>query len=321
MSQRDVVAELRTARIAAPPELRVRVRLIAAAAEPPRRRITWRRALVVALPVAAAVAAAAVVSTRPSHHQTAIERALDHGAVTTLRPAPSVGAQAQTKSAGPLTVPALRNRAQNVDETLSLQVDTPKDVSDGVKSALRITASLGGYPTSVHASTQGSSASASLVLKIPRSNVQAAVTRLSALGTIVAEHVDVTDAQAGLNATDRTIARLQRQLKALRNQQPPPAAQILQLEQRIVRLQRAEAAARLRAHYATVSLGLATPLVTVVKHEHGPLHGVGVALKWLGVGAVYVLAIGGPIVLLGVLGWLVVRFWRRRRDEALLSRS
>lgn len=318
MSQRDVVAELRTVRVEAPPELRARVRLIAAAAEPPRRTFTWRRALVVALPVAAAVAVAAVVVTQPSHHQTAVERAITHGSIATVQPGPSIGAQAKSV---PLTVPAPRNRAQNVDETLSLQVDTPKDVSDGVKRALRITSSLGGYPTSVHASTHGSSASASLVLKVPRLNVQSAVARLSALGTIVAEQVDVTDAQAGLNAADRTIARLQRQLKALRAQQPAPAAQIVGLERQIVRLQRAEAAARLRAHYATVSLQLETPPATVVKHEHGPLHGVGVVLKWLGVGAVYALALGGPILLLALLVWLVVRFVRRRRDDALLSRS
>jgi|SRR5579871_2063951 len=319
MSQRDVVAELRSARVEAPPELRARVRLIAAAAEPPRRRVTWRRALVVALPVAAAVAAAAVVATRPTHEHTVAGTAVERGSVI-LTPA----ATAQAKSASttaPLAVPTPANRAQNVDETLSLQVDTPKEVSDGVKSALRITGSLGGYAKSVHASTHGSSASASLVLKIPRANVQAAVGRLSALGTIVAEHVDVTDAQAGLNATDRTIARLQRQLRALRAEPTPPTAQIVLLERRIAGLQRAEAAARLRAHYATVSLQLATPPITVVKHEHGPLHGVVVALKWLGVGAVYALAIGGPIVLLALLVWLAVRFFRRRREDALLSRS
>ena len=67
MSQRDLVAELRAARVAAPPEVRERVRLIARSATPPRRVFTWRRALVVALPAAAAIAAA-VVFTRPAAH-------------------------------------------------------------------------------------------------------------------------------------------------------------------------------------------------------------------------------------------------------------
>ena len=74
MSQRDLAHALREARPAAPPELRQRVRLIAAqSAEPPRRRITWRRALVVAVPVAAAVIAAGVLSTRNARNQNQLQ--------------------------------------------------------------------------------------------------------------------------------------------------------------------------------------------------------------------------------------------------------
>ena len=43
MSQRDLVAELRAARVVAPPEVRERVRLIARSAAPPRRMFTRRR--------------------------------------------------------------------------------------------------------------------------------------------------------------------------------------------------------------------------------------------------------------------------------------
>ena len=72
MSQRDLVAELRGSRIAAPAELREHVRSIAAPAHPRRgSRFTWRRALVVALPAAAAIAAVLVV-TRPDNNQTAV---------------------------------------------------------------------------------------------------------------------------------------------------------------------------------------------------------------------------------------------------------
>ena len=52
MSQRDLAAELRASRVAAPDEVRERVRLIAVDGTPPPRRFTWRRAFVVALPVA-----------------------------------------------------------------------------------------------------------------------------------------------------------------------------------------------------------------------------------------------------------------------------
>jgi hypothetical protein len=316
MSQRDVLAELRAAHVEAPAELRARIRLIAGGAEEPRRlRITWRRALVVALPVAAAVAAGIVVGTRPSHERAA-QPPVNYGAATVHS-----GATLAPQAKAQVTVPSAAGRVQRYDETLALRLATPKAVSDGVKRALHITASLGGYPSSVHAATHGTAASASLVLKIPRAHVQEAVTRLSQLGTIVSEHVEVQDLQRGLNATDRTIARLQRQLKVLRAQQPPPVRQIVQLEQRIVALQRAEATTRLSAHYATVSLRLSTPPVAApTTHGHGPLHGVVVALTWLGIGAVYALAIGGPIVLLVLLAWFATRLVRRRREESLLSR-
>jgi hypothetical protein len=44
-------------------------------------------------------------------------------------------------------------------------------------------------------------------------------------------------------------------------------------------------------------------------------------LTWLGIGAVYALAIGTPLVVLALLVWLAVRVIRRRREDALLSRS
>jgi hypothetical protein len=326
MSQRDLAAELRGARITAPPELRERVRLIAAADTTPARRFTWRRALVVALPVAAAVAAA-VVCTRPSHNnavatQTVLNGArIEHGAATKV---PGVTDSAAGGSgAAKLAVPAAPGRVQVYGADLALRVHSATAVSDGVKSALHIASSLGGYPTSVHAMSQGKIASADLTLKIPRAHVQEAISRLSALGTITSERVDIQDKQAGLNAIDRQIARLQKQLAVLRAQAPSEitARRIVALESQIVRLQRAEAATRLKAHFATVHLHLTSAKAAVAQtHGHGPLHGVVVALTWLGIGAVYALAIGTPLLLLALLVWLVARIVRRRREDALLSR-
>ena len=305
MSQRDVLAELRAARIEAPPELRDRIRLVAAAgATPPHRRITWRRALVVALPVAAAVAAA-VALTRPSHHAPRAVPGVNYGAVTSGRPL--------------LVPPTPRNRVQTVGTTLTLRIPTADGVSDALKRALQITASLSGYPASVHEQTHGNAASATLTLKIPRAHLQQAMTRLSRLGTITGEHVDVTDRQAGLNATDREIARLQRQLKALRAQQPPNTKLIAAVTAHVERLQRAEAATRRAAHYATVHLGLATPAPTPATHGHGPFHGILVGLTWLGIGAVYALALGLPVAIVLAGAWFLYRAIRRRREDALLN--
>src|SRR5262245_39138010 len=64
MSRPDLLNDLRTARPTAPPELRERVRAIAATeARPPRPRVTWRLGVVVALAAAIAITAA-VLATR-----------------------------------------------------------------------------------------------------------------------------------------------------------------------------------------------------------------------------------------------------------------
>jgi hypothetical protein len=332
MSQRDLTAELRGARLTAPGELRERVRLIAAADTTTARRFTWRRALVVALPVAAAIAAS-IVFTRPSdNHAVATQTAIrslalpqQHGAAKSFAPIPKAtdsagGAGAATK----LAVPSAPNRVQTYGAFLALRLHSATAVSDGVKSALHIASSLGGYPTSVHATSEAKVASADLTLKIPRTHIQEAITRLSALGTITSEQVDIQDREAALNATDRTIARRQKQLAELRKLTPTAAtaARIAALDSQIAGLQRAEAATRRKAHYATVQLHL-TSAKAIVAHKsgHGPLHGVVVALTWLGIGAVYALAIGTPIALLALVAWLVTRVVRRRREDALLSRS
>ena len=327
MSQRDVLAELRAAQVTAPDEVRERVRLIVAEAPaPPRRpRITWRRALVVAVPIAAAVAAAVVV-TRPSHHNQAELQAErpptvraqakpEHTTGGTDKLAPTFGSAANAGVPAPIP-----HRVQSIATTLSLRIATARGVSDAVKRAVQITTSLSGYPASVHEQTHGATATANLTLKIPRAHVQQAVTRLAQLGTITAEQVQVTDKTAGLNATDREIARLQKQLVAARAASPPSPKLIAALTAHIERLQRSEAQTRRTAHYATIKLHLATPAAPVKKHGHGPLHGVGVALRWLGIGAVYALAIGVPVAVVLALIWLAARFIRRRREDALLSR-
>lgn len=300
MSQRDLTAELRAGRVAAPREVRERVRAIAAHAPTPRRIFTWRRALVVALPAAAAIAAAIVV-TRPGDQPVAVERAVSHGAVATPKAADS--------SLAPLTTQA---RVQRYNASLSLRLHDADGVSDSVKTVQRITASLGGFPVSIVAGAHGREASADIVVKVPRAHVQEAIRRFSALGTIVGEDVHLQDLQAGLNATDRTIARLQRELRAAKD-----ATAIASLKARIQKLQRQEAATRRSAHYATVSMHLATPPRTAATHHRSPWHGLAVGLRWAGIGAVYALVFGAPLVLLALL-WRLVR---RRREDALLSRS
>lgn len=300
MSQRDVLVELRTARVSAPPELRERVRLIAAAdSAPPRKLVTWRRSAVLLVPVAAAIAAA-VVLTRPSHQNPVV-----HGAALQIQTAPAPKEFA---------LPTTPKRVQRYTATLSLRVHDQTALSNSVKQALRITTSLGGYASSTHVST----GSAQLALKVPRTNVVLAYVRLARLGTIIGERFDIVDQQAAVNANLRTMARLQRELKALRAQ-PQTAAvkrQIAQLTARIESLQRANANTIRTDRYATISLNISTPSKAAPTHHgHGPLHWIGIGFEWIGIGLLYALAFGVPLVLV----WLFARSVRRRRIDSLLN--
>jgi Domain of unknown function (DUF4349) len=327
MSQRDLVAELRGARIPAPAHVREHVRQIVAGAPAPPRRFTWRRALVVAVPAFAAVAAAVLI-TRPDSEPTAtptapveLQAQAQHGAAAKSFATPSTAAGSTTRDAlAPAPAPG---RVSRYGAFLSLRVDSANSVSNGVKRALQVATSLGGFSTSVHASTEGKAATADLTLRIPRAHIQEAISRLSALGTITGEQVDVQDLTSQLNATDRTIERLQKQLAMLRaeTQTDSVRAKIAAVTAHIVRLQRTQATTVRAAHYATVQLHLQTkPVAQPTKHGHGPLHGLGIAFHWIWIGAVYALALGVPLLLLIGLGWLGARVIRRRRVDALLSR-
>lgn len=288
MPQRDLVAELGAARVAAPPEVRERIRLIAAAAPSERRRRTWKLAFAIAVPVAAAVAAA-VVFTRPSHRTEqpplAARSTVQHGAST----------QGAAKLRA-FAVPTTPKRVQSVGATLSLRVP---DVSDTVKRAVAVAASLSGYAVSVHATTTGTHGTADLTLKVPRTHVQTAIARLSALGTIASESIDLTDRQAGLNTDARTIARLRAKLAATTD--PKQRAAIVT---RIQAIQRKDAETRRTAHYATLHVHLATPAAP--KHTTRAWRDAAFA------------GVGAAALALLLLVW---RAARRLREDRLLSRS
>jgi len=325
VSQRDdLLTQLREALPMAPSELRRHIRQIAQEAAPsPRRRVTWRRALVVAVPVAAAVAGAAIlfpggksqtVSAPPPELAAAPPA---HGALApTTRAA---GTSASDQAALPAPAP---NRVQRITTTLELRLPNTQAVSDATKRAVAITRSLGGYPKALNVDAEGPTGYASLVLRIPKQNVQRAVSRLSGLGTIVGENVQIQDIQARVDAAARKIARLQARL-AYWQAQPASdeaAKHVAALTAQIAKLRRGRSSTIHAASYATVSVQMTTkPAPAPVHHGHGPLHNLGVAFRWMGIVAVYALALAAPFALLGVLVWLIVRAVRRRREDDLLG--
>lgn len=313
MSQPELLAELRETRPDAPPALRARV-LELTEAQPPRRRplVTPRRALAVLVAATAAAGIAAGVVHRGSSPGPPAVTPLESGAAS----------RAQIAPASP--VPPSRTRLQNYDATLSLRVQSAAALSAATRRAVLIARSLGGFESFASVDTNATGGDATLRLRVPATHVQEAVERLSALGTITAEHVSVQDAQAGLNALDRRIASLQRRLKALRAQTQTDAVtrQIAALTGQVQRLQRQRADAIRQARLATISLQLTTrtPPAPPQPVHHGPLHGAVVALRWLGIAALYALVVGGPVAVVVAAVWLAARALRRRGERRLLER-
>jgi Domain of unknown function (DUF4349) len=318
MSRLDAIAELHETRPVAPRELRERVRAIAAVPAPPRR-LTWRRAALVLVPAVLAVAVGAVAIGRDGQPTAQHGAARGVGADHALAP----GTQQKTFGATAAAPAPSRTRAQDYDATLRLRVHDGAAISDATKRAVRIAGSLGGFASVVSVDVGSGSGTALLRLRVPVTKVQIAVQRLSELGTITGESVSIRDVQPTLDATDRTIGRLQRQLRALRAQPTPPAARIAALTARIERLQRAQADTLRRTRLATIELRLTTraPAAPAKPKGHGPLHGAVVALTWLGIGALYALIVGGPIVALLAAAWLGWRAYRRTAERRLLERS
>jgi hypothetical protein len=329
MSQPELVARLREARPAVPSELRGRVRLIAAAA--PTSRHPWmtrRRALLVLVPVAAAIAAVVVLV--PSGGKRTAPVAIERIAPAAAPPAaakhafslaPAVGAAA-SDAAVPAPSP---NRVQRYSASLELRERTATALAEASKQATQIATSLAGYPLRLNVHTGTSPSYADLVYRIPRVHVQAAVRRFTSLGAIVNEDVSIEDLQGQVNGTNDVIARLLRQLAVLYKQPRTTDVQrqVAALTAHVQRLQRAQAATLRAAHYATVEVRMTAPTRAAprARHEHGPLHGLGIALHWLWIGAIYALALVAPLVVVVVAFWLTVRALRRRREDELLSRS
>ena len=345
MSRPDLIDQLRTARPLAPEEVRELVRQIVVQSEPqkprrqwrPNRKLNWKPVLALVVLVGLAFAAASLI--RP------ISPFFGRGALGPREFAPNPTPQTTTSSSPPVLAasgsaastaqkaehaasavptPSL-NRVQQITTSLELRVANSGDISDGAKRAVAITHALGGYPSSLNVSAAGRTGYADLTLRIPKQQLQSAVTRLSALGTVIGENITIHDLQNQVDATARKIARLEARLKAWQEQFQTDATQahIAALTDQIGKLRRSRAATIHSASYATLSLQLTTrpAPAPVAKPGHGPLHNLGVAFRWLGIGALYAVALAAPFVLLAGLVWLVARAVRRHRENMLLSSS
>jgi hypothetical protein len=343
MSSFDVLEQIRAARPEAPPALRERVRAIAASEQPVRPSpFAWLRARRLALVAAPAfalvlVATAGVIGLARSGEQQR-DTALS---TTALREAAPPTADAQKALPGALgaqqAVPAPNpGRLERYEATLRVRVDDADELADATQRAIDRAKALGGFVVSLNSVVpEAGKGSAELVVRVPRERVQQAIGDFAQLGTVVAQEVHIEDLQQQVDAmTDRIavltaeIARIERQLKnpnlALETRARLSAR--LAADRRELRELRANRAATTReGELATVSLSLTTEARAEAVPAPGridrALDRAGEVLAWEAAAVLLVLVAVGPLLVLAILAWLVLRVARRRSDERLLERA
>ena len=343
MTVNEIVDELRATRPRASDALRLQVLTLASRPAPPARtllgrtRVRRRLALLVPAAAALAVASAVVVGlTRSGPHgqlaPTTPEAAQRSAGATAGRltgpPSASDAATPQKAAPGPVA-----GRAQRYSAALSLQVDDTTALSEATQQALAIVRDLGGFVVSVHYAT-GEDGSASLTLEVPSARAGDAVTRLSDLGTILAQDVQIDDLQESLDTLDRRLGQVRARIVALTA--AIDRASGAAVRARLTR-QRAQARAELRdlrgtrsataaeARDARIQLDLRTAGNASVPASGSRLdRALDKALAVLAWEAVVVLAIvvaAAPLALLAGAVWATRRTRRRREEERLLATS
>jgi hypothetical protein len=343
MTSADLIAELQSARPVADPVLREHVRAIAAAPPAARRspferltRLSPRRVALVAVPATAVVVlglagvgALLGSGSEPQSVTAARESAAASTAPPATGPALKAGAPAASDAVTPAPTPG---RAQRVSAQLTLSVKDVDALSDATQQALRVTRDLGGYLVTVSYATSDTG-TASLTLKVPTAKVQDAITRLTGLGTIVSQQVQIDDLQGQVDELTRQetallerIARLSARIAAPETDAETRAT--LQARRdaaraELSRVRTARAQVNAEARYATIQLNLQTEQSSLVpavpSRWDRALDRAQEILVLEATVALTILVVLGPVLVLVMLAWLARKTVRRRRDDQLLA--
>lgn len=347
MTVNQIVDELRATRPTAGEALRLQV--LTLASTPPvdspslGDRLRGRRRALLALPAAAALAVVSAVAigiTRPdptvqeaSGPTTSVEAQRNIGAAqapgaTFAGPAADSSAAREKAAPGPVA-----GRAQRYGASLTLAVEDTDALSEATQRALSIARDLGGYVVSVQYAT-GTDGAASLTLRVPSTRAADAVTRLSGLGTIVAQNVQIDDLQESLDTLDGQLERLQAQIAALnvaleRAETAAGRARLLerraQAQAQLRELRASRAATAEAARNATIQLDLRTKEGSGVAAPGSRLdRALDKALAILAWEAVVALALAvalAPVAFVALAVWGARRARRRREDDRLLAAS
>jgi hypothetical protein len=347
MTSAELIQELQAARPLAGGELRDRVLAIAAQA-PPRRPsplagLSFRRVGVVAVPAAAALAlagAGAIGLARSGEaDRSAVQppsAALESSPGAARDSAgPSAQEQAGALKGGAPAVGPTPTRPQRYSAELTLAVANADALSESTQKALSIVRSLGGFAVSTSFDSAGERGTAALVVRVPTAKVQDAVVRLSQLGTIVGQRVQIDDLGEQVDELERRgrslreqIARLTARLESESLDAETRAvltARRAAARTELIEVRKAQAAVNREASLATISLALRTEEGAAVPAAGSRLdraldRTVDI-LAWEGIALLYAAVVAGPFLLLAAAVWAGSRIRRRREDERLLAAS
>jgi hypothetical protein len=225
-------------------------------------------------------------------------------------------------------------RAQHYEAQLGIEVEDDDALSAATGRAQTIARDLGGYVEATDF-TSGSGGTASLVVRVPTGKVQEAIARLTALGRITSQHVQIQDLQDELDQLDRQLATLRGQIAHVATLLADPGltperrAQLLARREQLqnalrnARRQRVDTAGQ--AALATIQLTLATKAQSTTPSPASrwrrSLDEAGRILAWEGIALLYAVAVTAPFGLVGGLLWLGARARRRGGERRLLART
>ena len=352
MTAAELTAQIRAAKPVAPTELRDRVRAIASAPPAPafraRLRVPRLRIVLPATAATALAAAAAIAFIQPQADRGQTTIALDAIAPPDSNRAKSTGGTPPaptTRSPGELDAHTAQaygaatplapstGRAVRYAAQLTITVKNGNALSDATTRAQSIARQLGGYVVDVSFASSDSGA-ASLTLRVPTAQVQDALTRLTALGRVTAQQVQIDDLQATLDQLDRRVAVLKARIAhitALLTDPTLSAVRRADLESQRTDLQNAlrtthqtRSGTVREAQFATIQLQLQTAAKAIAPPPSRAgriLHQAGRILAWEGAAILYALVVAGPLALLAITLAFAARMRRRNGEERLLARS
>jgi len=210
-------------------------------------------------------------------------------------------------------------RLQQYDATLRLRVKSVEALSDATKRAMTLARALGGYVASVDYSTRGGRrGGAALVLRVPITEVQNALGRLTGLGTILGQRTAVLDVTKRADRESKQIAKLERQLETAGPEEAAAIrARLKSLRARHARLLRSARLAKISLAFTTAAPAAAAP----PSRFDRTLDDAGSVLARELQILLYAVIVAGPLLLLGGLAVLAARTQRIRSDRRLLERS